>query len=88
MTDEPPKIVFPCRYPVKVLGRSGESFYSEVLAIFQRHASGFSDSDVVVKDSRNGTFQSITVTITAQSEDQLRSIHEDLMASGLVTMVM
>ena len=88
MTDEPPKIIFPCRYPIKVLGRSGESFHSEVLAIFQRHASGFSDSDVVVKDSRNGTFQSITVTITAQGEEQLRSIHEDLMATGLVTMVM
>jgi uncharacterized protein len=88
VTDEPPKIVFPCRYPIKVLGRAGESFHTTVLAIFQRHASGFEEGDVIVKDSRKGTFQSITVTIMAQDEEQLRLIHEDLMATGLVTMVM
>ena len=44
--------------------------------------------DVVVKDSRKGTFQSITVTIEAQSEEQLRLIHQDLMDTGLVSMVL
>ena len=43
---------------------------------------------MLVKDSRNGTFQSITVTIQAQSEEQLRLIHQDLMDTGLVSMVL
>ncbi len=58
------------------------------MSVFNQHATGFSDQDVLVKDSRNGTFQSITVTIEAQSEEQLRLIHQDLMDTGLVSMVL
>jgi putative lipoic acid-binding regulatory protein len=44
-------------------------------------------SGVVVKDSRKGTFQSITITIEAKSEAQLSLIHRELMDTGLVSMV-
>ena len=58
------------------------------MSVFNQHATGFSEQDVLVKDSRNGTFQSITITIEAQSEEQLRLIHKDLMDTGLVSMVL
>ena len=58
------------------------------MSVFNQHATGFSEQEVLVKDSRNGTFQSITVTIEAQSEEQLRLIHQDLMDTGLVSMVL
>jgi putative lipoic acid-binding regulatory protein len=87
MTVDPPKIVFPCPYPIKVLGRAGDTFRATVLGVFDRHAPGFRRQDVVIKDSNKGTFQSITVTIEAQSEAQLRLIHQDLMGTGLVSMV-
>ena len=58
------------------------------MAVFNQHAGGFSEQDVLVKDSRKGTFQSITITIEAQSEEQLRLIHQDLMDTGLVSMVL
>jgi putative lipoic acid-binding regulatory protein len=84
---DPPKIVFPCAYPIKVLGRASDTFRDTVLSIFEHHAPGFSREDVVIKDSNKGTFQSITVTIEAQSEAQLRLLHQDLMGTGLVSMV-
>ena len=80
--------MFPCEYPIKVLGRAGAAFQSAVMAVFTQHAAGVLEQDVVVKDSRKGTFQSITVTIEAQSEEQLRLIHQDLMDTGLVSMVL
>ena len=58
------------------------------MSVFNQHAAGFSEQDVLVKDSRTGTFQSITITIEAQSEEQLRLIHQDLMDTGLVSMVL
>ena len=58
------------------------------MSVFSQYAAGFSEQDVLVRDSRNGTFQSITVTIEAQSEEQLRQIHQDLMDTGLVSMVL
>ena len=88
MSEEPPKIVFPCAYPIKVLGRAGAAFQPAVMAVFNQHAAGFPEQAVLVKDSRNGTFQSITITIEAQSEEQLRQIHQDLMDTGLVSMVL
>ena len=87
MDQGPPKIIFPCSYPVKVLGRAVEAFEPTVMTIFRQRAPGFPEDEVVVKPSRNGTFHSITVIIEAQSEAQLRQIHEDLMDTGLVSMV-
>ena len=58
------------------------------MSVFSQYAAGFSEQDVLVKDSSNGTFQSITITIEAQSEEQLRQIHQDLMDTGLVSMVL
>lgn len=87
MTEQPPKIIFPCAYPIKVLGRACEAFQPTVMAIFRSRAEGFDPSEVVVKDSRKGTFQSITITIEAQSEEQLSLIHRELMDTGLVSMV-
>ena len=87
MDQDPPKITFPCEYPIKVLGRAVEAFEPTVMTIFRQRVPGFSEKRVVVKPSRNGTFRSITVTIEAQSESQLRQIHEDLMSTGLVSMV-
>ena len=84
---EPPKIEFPCEYPIKVLGRSSDAFRSIILDVFERHAPGFDQSNIQVKDSAKGTFTSLTITITATGEEQLQALHEDLMATGHVRMV-
>ena len=84
---EPPKIEFPCDYPIKVLGRSSEAFRGIILGVFERHAPGFDQAGIQVKDSAKGTFTSLTITITATGEDQLQALHEDLMATGHVKMV-
>jgi hypothetical protein len=83
-----PRIEFPCAYPVKVVGRRTEHFHALVIAVFERHAPGFTDADVAVRDSRKGTFAAITVTITATGPEQLKALHRDLMATGAVQMVL
>ena len=87
MHKNPPKIVFPCRYPVKVLGRAREDFELSVMEIFNCYAPDFDPAEVQVKKSRNNTFLSITIIIQAQSEDQLRQLHKGLVGTGLVSMV-
>lgn len=86
--EEPPKIEFPCDYPVKVLGRNVEEFRPLVLEIFERHAPGFDETTITVRDSRKGNFLSLTVTITATGPEQLEALHQDLRATGLVQMVL
>lgn len=84
---EAPKIEFPCDYPVKVLGVSSETFESIILEVFEVHAPGFNQQTVMAKASRNGTFTSLTITITATGTDQLEALHQDLLATGRVKMV-
>ena len=84
---EPPKIEFPCEYPIKVLGRSVDTFESVIFDVFERHAPGFDQETITVKASSKGTFTSITITITATGKEQLEALHQDLMATGLVQMV-
>jgi uncharacterized protein len=86
---EAPKIEFPCpEYPVKIMGVRGEEFREYVLSIVEVHAPGFDATRISVKDSSKGTFQSITVFITATGEDQLRDLNTDLRASELVKIVL
>ncbi len=84
---EPPKIEFPCDYPVKVLGRSVPEFEASVTEIIEKHAPGFPRERTTSRASREGKFTALTFHITATGKPQLEAIHADLMATGLVQMV-
>ena len=84
---EPPKIEFPCDYPIKVLGRSSDALESIIFEVFERHAPGFDQQTITVNASSKGTFTSLTITITATGTDQLQALHQDLLATGHVKMV-
>ncbi len=84
---EPPKIEFPCEYPIKVLGRQQPGLEETIKAVFERHAPGFDPAAITSRDSSKGTFSALTITITATGPEQLKALHEDLMATGMVQMV-
>ncbi len=89
MTQEPPKIQFPCEdYPIKVLGESSPELHSYVIEIMERHAPGFDQTRITINESSKGRFQSLTVWITATGIDQLSAIHDDLRLNRLIKMVM
>jgi putative lipoic acid-binding regulatory protein len=83
----PPKIEFPCDYPIKVLGRSSDDFELQIIEVFERHAPGFDQSSITLKGSSKGTFTSLTISITATGPEQLEALHQDLLATGIVNMV-
>lgn len=85
---EAPRIEFPCRYPVKVMGENRDDFAAMVLAIGQRHAPELAADAVSERPSRSGRWLAVTLVIEARSEDQLRALHADLKASGRVTLVL
>jgi putative lipoic acid-binding regulatory protein len=86
--EAPPKIEFPCDYPIKVLGRNVEAFRPTVIGIFEQHSPGFDQERITVRDSRKGSFMALTITIVATGQPQLEALHRDLIATGLVQMVL
>ncbi|MEZ5483250.1 MAG: DUF493 domain-containing protein [Porticoccaceae bacterium] len=85
---EAPKIEFPCEYPIKVMGDAGDELHSLVVNVMERHAPGFDQASISIRDSSKGTYQSITVTIIATGKPQLQSIFDDLKDNKLVKMVL
>lgn len=83
-----PRIEFPCRYPVKVMGENRHDFAAMVVEVGQRHAPELGADDVSERPSRNGRWLAVTLVIEARSEEQLRALHEDLKATGRVTLVL
>lgn len=90
MTEQkPPKIEFPCPdYPIKVMGDAGDDFHVHVVGVFSKHVEDFDLETLSIRDSSKGRYQSITVSITATGEPQLKAIFEDLKLSQLVKMVL
>jgi putative lipoic acid-binding regulatory protein len=85
---KPPKIEFPCAYPIKVVGHATDDFRDYVVEVMQRHTENFDETTVDVRASSGGKFLSVRVTIIAQGEEHLKALHAELKASGRVQVVL
>ena len=85
---EAPKIEFPCDYPIKVMGRASADFREVIISVMKTHAPEITESSVSMRESSNGTFHSLTVTIRATGKPQIDAIFEDLKKTGRVTVVL
>lgn len=87
-SQEPPRIEFPCRYPIKVIGEAGEGFAELVATIVERHAPDDQTRLIDTRESKNGRFLSVRVELTATGAEQLQALHAELKATGRVHMVL
>lgn len=85
---EAPKIVFPCDYPIKVVGNAAEDFREFVLEVVERHADVVQREIIDVRASSSGRFLSVRLTIVATGEEQLQNLHNELKATGRVHTVL
>ena len=69
---------FPCQFPIKILGLKSKGFDSTVLEIVGRHATDIKPASINNRLSKGGKYISITVTITARSQNQLDNIYQEL----------
>lgn len=79
---------FPCSWPVKALVLAGGDSLREVLAVIARHATLPDEDEVRIRPSRNGRYESITVTIDAQSRQHLETVYGELRALDVVKMTL
>lgn len=86
--DKPPKIEFPCDYPIKVVGDAAEDFTAMVCQVVSRHDPAFDASTLQSVPSRNGRFVSLRLTLRATGEDQLQALFAELKATDRVHMVL
>ncbi|MBM4197715.1 MAG: DUF493 domain-containing protein [Gammaproteobacteria bacterium] len=79
---------FPCRFPIKIMGRQAEGFEAHVVGLISDYTGTDGGIEVSRRPSTKGNFISVTVTITATSRAQLDHIYQQLSASSQVLMVL
>ena len=79
---------FPCQFPIKAMGLSCDAFEIAVLEIINRHVSDLGEGAINSRASKNGKYTSMTITINAQSKQQLDDIYMDLTACEHVHMAL
>lgn len=79
MSDQPEELLeFPCEFPIKMMGRESSEFHATVVALVEKHTGPLDESAIRSTPSRNGRFVSITITVNAQSREQLDAIYIDV----------
>jgi putative lipoic acid-binding regulatory protein len=79
---------FPCRFPIKAMGRAGEAFQAIVTHIVRNHAELWPGEPVRSNLSRNGNYVAVTLVVRATSQAQLDAIYQDLTDSPDVLMAL
>jgi hypothetical protein len=79
---------FPCRFPIKAMGRNSDDFEDLVERLVLAHAKLWPDEPVRAAPSKEGNFLSVTVVIEAQSQQQLDAIYQDLTDCDQVMMAL
>ncbi len=85
---EKTNLKFPCEFPIKVMGPATHEFEAKILGIMHKHAPDMSENSVTTRLSKDGKYQSITVTINATSKEQLDAIYLEITSDKDVLMAL
>jgi putative lipoic acid-binding regulatory protein len=79
---------FPCDIAVKAIGAKDQPIKGLVLEIVRRHVNEADIGSIQVRNSRHGRYESVTITVRADSRAQLDAIYEALTAEKEVIMAL
>lgn len=75
---------FPCDFPIKAMGKATDDFDSLVVSLVRKHCPDLQEGAIETRFSHAGKYMSVTVTIQANSREQLDKIYLDLSAEDRV----
>jgi putative lipoic acid-binding regulatory protein len=81
-------IEFPCEFPIKMMGRDSPEFRVIARSLVEHHVGPIAEEAIQVNLSAKGNFVSITVTVTATSQQQLDDIYRDVSGHDDVLMAL
>lgn len=81
-------IEFPCEFPIKMMGRDTPEFRATAKSLVENHVGPLGDDAVATAQSKKGNFVSVTVTVTATSQQMLDAIYMDVTAHEDVLMAL
>lgn len=80
--------IYPCHFPIKVIGEHCAGFEEEVLSFLGGNADILEDVSIGRKVSGGGKYLSLTVHIIARDREHLEMLYSGLKARPKVIMVL
>jgi putative lipoic acid-binding regulatory protein len=81
-------IEYPSRFPIKVMGANVDGFVHAVTQIARQFDPQFDASTIELRDSREGNYLGVTITVTATSREQLDELYRTLSTHPMVKVVL
>jgi uncharacterized protein len=81
-------IVYPCAFPIKVMGAKVDGFVHAITAVAHEFDPTFDAKTLELRESKGGNYLGITVTVTATSRAQLDELYRTLSTHPMVKMVL
>ena len=77
-------VEFPCDFMIKAMGKASPEFHDTVVSIVQKHDESFTKDKIVERESKKGTFVSVTFYVYVENKPDLDAIYQNLTDSELV----
>ena len=72
------ELIFPCEYPVRVIGRDENDFTGFVMDVVTRHVPNLTSDDFRTRLSGGEKYISVSVTFIAESRQQVDALYAEL----------
>jgi hypothetical protein len=82
--DQKGKLTFPCEFTFKIIGLSSAEFEAQVLVLMRQHFPKLGEGAIKLRPSQNGKYIALSVTVEAQSQEQLDGAYQELTDNPLV----
>jgi hypothetical protein len=86
--DPPSLIVYPCDFPIKVMGQRVDGFVHAMTHIATQFDPQFDASTIELRESKGGKYLGVTLTIHTTSRAQLDEIYRTLSSHPMVKVVL
>lgn len=81
-------LTFPSEFDIKVFGIASDEFEKTVITIIRHDVRELRENALHSRLSKDGKYLALTITITAESREQLDNIYRALNSSPLVLMTL
>ena len=81
-------IVYPCLFPIKVMGAKVDGFVHAITLIAHEFDPGFDAKTIELRESKGGNYLGVTISINATSREQLDELYRTLSTHPMVKMVL
>lgn len=81
-------IDYPSPFPIKVMGARQDGFVHAVTQIARQFDPGFDATTVELRNSAQGNYLGVTITVTATSREQLDDLYRALTSHPMVKVVL